>query len=73
MTEYAKTQQEPLLLFFADAQKVFDQVAWTLMETEEMRLGKSMQQWIKIIYQMVIIASDGYTSERIEIGRGVKQ
>lgn len=75
--DYAKRQQEPLLMFFADSEKTFDQVAWPFMERilEEISFGNNMRQWIKMIYtkQTTMTALDGYFSERIEIGRGVRQ
>lgn len=70
----AGSLKEPLAIFFADAEKVFDRVDWRYLKQVlvEMRFGTSFLSWIDLISgsQQTVVSYCGYNSCKIRIQPG---
>lgn len=67
----------PVLFFFVDAEKAFDQVEWRFSEAvlDRMGWGPQVRSWIRMIYgaQQAVISVQGYTLRAIKLNRGARQ
>ena len=75
--EYAKKHNKPGILLFLDFEKAFDSINWKFIDKCLIKFGfkEDFCKWIKIIYKdpKAFLKVNGFISESILIGRGIRQ
>ena len=74
---YAVSHKIGGALMFLDFQKVFDSLEWDFLisVSAKFNFGENFIKWVKLIYKSprALIKNNGWLSEQIKQGRGIKQ
>ena len=74
---YTSLQNVPSILLQLDFEKAFDSVSWDFLHhtLKKYNFGPKFRKWIKIIYNKpeFCVTNNGYHSQFITMGRGIRQ